>query len=167
MAKTKVRKDKKPFKPKSHDQILNENFKMKQEHQEKQIAKIPPPEKDFQELPSWDKASSFQVTGAEFDELYAFYQMFSPMLKTIENIFHRGVAKGLIKPIYLKQDGSHASEEEVKKYQQELMEYMKKVQELRGVKPSPIVGVNGEALSSESEAEDIPDEKPEAEKSEA
>lgn len=151
----KANKNGKPSAPKTKEEVLRDN-------QNLAIAQLQRPQADFVEVPTWDDKSMFQITGQEFKVLYEFYQSYSPILQAIERIFNRGVGKGLVSPVYIKEDGTHATEEEVKAFQEKMMEYIQKVQQIRGEKPPKptILGPNGEAAEVEPDTEEIPEEKP-------
>jgi len=95
---------------------------------------VKPPVRDFQEIPTWSPSEKFEITGAQFQELHNFYELFFPFMQAFESVFRKGVMEKKITPVYQNQDGTIADPEKVKKYQEDLAKYFQHITEMRAEK---------------------------------
>ena len=84
-----------------------------------------PEMKDFRQVPTWNSNDIFETQGVELEALYNFFNIFAPAFTAIQQIFSRGIQAGKISVNYERPDGSRVSDEEVKKYTEELNAYFK------------------------------------------
>lgn len=82
--------------------------------------------KPFNQIPYWDKNAVIQITGAEYEAIYNFMNLFSSPLMASQSIFQKNLKNGTIKIKYEYEDGSgEVSEEEVKEFTVKMQEFLK------------------------------------------
>jgi hypothetical protein len=138
--------------PKSRrDKSRKENLsEYKEKVKEKQTMANLPEQRPFQQVPTWDSNSTFEIKGFELEALYNFFNIFSPAFTSIQQIFARGVQAGTIKIGYQYEDGTPVSSEEVADYTKKIQEYFAQRQaeeDEKAEKPkSKIVSFTGEPV---------------------
>lgn len=82
-----------------------------------------PEMKPIRQVPTWDSSAEFTVTGSELESLYNFFNIFSPAITAVQQVFARGIQEEKVKIHYEYEDGTNVSETEVAEYTQKLQEY--------------------------------------------
>lgn len=89
----------------------------------KKMSKAVPEMKPFRQIPTWESSEKFEIEGSELESLYNFFNIFAPLVTTVQQIFSRGLADGKIKMNYEYEDGKSVPTEEVEEYTKKLNEY--------------------------------------------
>ena len=82
--------------------------------------------KRFNQVPTWEQDSKFEITGAEFLKMKEFFDIFAEPVYVLENIFARHLNSGTIKIKYEDEEGNEMTEEEVQEQIKLAQEQMKK-----------------------------------------
>lgn len=80
---------------------------------------------NFQPVPNWKSTDKFEINGAELEALYGFFNIFSPALTAVQQVFGRGLQQGKIKIEYVYPDGTPVNDEEVKAATERINEHFK------------------------------------------
>ena len=144
MAKSRVNAD--------HKERLE---KRKQTKKQETMAELPV-QKPFNQIPSWDSNETFEIKGFELEALYNFFNIFSPAITTVQQVFARGVQENKIKLNYQYEDGTPLSTDEVAEYTTKLQKYFAERQAEEAKKKaepeasrSKIVSFTGEPVSQD------------------
>lgn len=107
---------------------------VKQTNKLREMSTKVPESKPFQQVPTWDSSTIFELQGVELEALYNFFNIFAPAFTAIQQVFSRGVQSGKIKIGYQYADGSPVPSEEVAAYTAKLNEYFQQKQKEEAAK---------------------------------
>jgi len=115
-----------------------------------------PVQKPFNQVPTWDSNETFEIKGFELESLYNFFNLFSPAITTVQQLFARGVQENKIKISYEYEDGTPLSQDEVANYTIKLQKYFaerqaeeEKKKAANEAPKSKIVSLTGEPVSQD------------------
>jgi len=107
-----------------------DNFKQKQKQKNKvmseQTVDQAPQFKPFRQVPHWEPDAEIKITGAQFETLKDFFNIFSEPIQTMQDIFSKNLNDGVIQIKYLDNDNAEISKDEVQGYMLQMREYFAK-----------------------------------------
>jgi hypothetical protein len=80
--------------------------------------------KPFRQVPHYEPDAKIVITGAEFDVLKSFFNVFAEPINIMQDIFGRNLNDGVITVKYIDNEGKEVPQEEVKAYMQEVKNYV-------------------------------------------
>jgi len=106
-----------------------ENYKKSQKKRNMSDVQLKP----FRQVPNWESTDKFEITGAELESLYSYFNFVAPAFTAIQQVFARGIQSGKVQIGYENEDGSAVSDEEIKQYTEKLNEYFKSKSRIENV----------------------------------